>query len=180
VERLRTWAGPERLAWNCIECTHISNVAKKATPEQVRSEVWMALIHGSRGLIYFVHQFKPTFREAALLDDPEMLAGVTTINRRIRELAPVLNSPTVSDAATITSSDSNVPIASMMKRHNGAIYLFTVNMRDRPARSTFAMRDLPAKSAVEVLDESRKITANHGEWSDDFIGYAVHLYRIQP
>ena len=54
----------------------------------------MALIHGSRGLIYFVHQFKPKFNEHALLDDPEMLAAVTAINRQIRDLAPVLNSPT--------------------------------------------------------------------------------------
>ena len=180
VERLRTWAGPERLAWNCIECTHISNVARKATPDQVRSEVWLALIHGSRGLIYFVHQFKPVFREAALLDDPEMLAGVTAINHRIHELAPVLNSPNISNGATVTSSDAGAPIASMMKRRNGAIYLFTVNTRNRPARGTFAIRELPEKSVVEVLDESRKITADHGAWSDDFSGYAVHLYRIQP
>ena len=53
----------------------------------------MSLVHGSRGLIYFVHQFKPKFNEHALLDDPEMLAAVTAINRQIRELAPVLNSP---------------------------------------------------------------------------------------
>ena len=53
----------------------------------------MALVHGSRGLIYFVHQFKPKFNEHALLDDPEMLAAVTAVNRQIRELAPVLNSP---------------------------------------------------------------------------------------
>jgi hypothetical protein len=180
VERLRNWAGPDRLAWNCIECTHISNVAKKATPEQVRSEVWMALIHGSRGLIYFVHQFKPTFREAALLDDPEMLAGVTAINRRIHELAPALNSQTITNAATVTSSVSDVPIASMMKRRNGVTYLFTVNMRNQPTRGTFAIRDLPAKSTIEVLDESRKVTASNGEWSDEFSGYAVHLYRIHP
>ncbi len=30
----------------------------------------MSLIFGSRGLIYFVHQFKPKFIEAALLADP--------------------------------------------------------------------------------------------------------------
>ena len=53
----------------------------------------MSLIQGTRGLIYFVHQFKPTFREAALLDDPEMLAAVTALNQQITGLAPVLNTP---------------------------------------------------------------------------------------
>ena len=43
----------------------------------MKAEVWMSLIHGSKGLIYFVHEWYPRFNEAALLDDPEMAAGVT-------------------------------------------------------------------------------------------------------
>ena len=54
-------------------------IGGEATPEQVRTEVWMALIHGAKGLVYFVHQFKPRFKEAALLDDPPMLAAVTAL-----------------------------------------------------------------------------------------------------
>ena len=94
VDRLVKWTEGRKVVWNCIECTRIHDPKAKATPAQVKSEVWMALIHGSRGLIYFVHQFAPKFNEHALLDDPEMLAAVTAINRQIRELAPVLNSPT--------------------------------------------------------------------------------------
>ena len=92
VERLREWTGGAKPVWSCIECTHIENAQLKPTPDQVRSEVWMALIRGARGLIYFVHQFKPTFQEAALLEDPEMLSAVTAINQQIHQLAPVLNS----------------------------------------------------------------------------------------
>ena len=95
VDRLVKWTGGSKRVWNCIECTHISNPNAKATPHQVKAEVWMALIHGSRGLIYFVHQFKPRFNEHALLDDPEMLTAVTAINRQIHDLAPVLNSPSL-------------------------------------------------------------------------------------
>jgi len=47
----------------------------------------MSIIHGSKGLIYFVHEWQPKFNESALLSDPEMLAAVTKINRRIAELA---------------------------------------------------------------------------------------------
>jgi hypothetical protein len=62
VERLGQWTRGEKIIWNCIEASRISNPQVKPTPDQVRAEVWMALIHGSRGLIYFVHQFKPTFK----------------------------------------------------------------------------------------------------------------------
>ena len=59
-------------------------------PQQVKAEVWMSLIHGSRGLIYFCHQFKPKFIEAGLLADAEMARAVGAINRQVHSLAPVL------------------------------------------------------------------------------------------
>jgi len=139
----------------------------------------MSLIHGSRGLIYFVHQFKPVFREPALLDDSEMLAAVTAINQRIHQLAPVLNSPSITNGVTVQASAQNVPIAWMMKRRGDATYIFAVNMRDRPTRGLFGIRDLPGRANAEVLDESRKVAVMDGEWTDEFSGYAVHLYRVE-
>jgi len=179
VERLRGWAGPGRSVWNCIECTHISNTETKATPQQVRAEVWMSLIHGSRGLIYFVHQFKPTFKEAALLDDPEMLAAVTEINRQIRGLAPVLNSASVVDGATLKSDPAEVSIAWMVKRRADTIYLFTVNMRNQPTRGSFTVRGLPENVRAEVLGESRHVSVRRGEFTDEFKPYEVHLYQAR-
>jgi hypothetical protein len=178
VQRLVEWTGGAKPVWNCIECTHIGNPAAKATPAQVRSMVWMSLIHGSRGLIYFVHQFEPVFKEAALLDDPEMLAAVTAINRQIHELAPVLNSPSLTDGVTVTSSNPAAPIAWMQKRHGDATYLFTVNMRNEATRGTFALSDLPANASVEVLRERRHNQIANGTFSDEFKPYEVHLYRI--
>jgi hypothetical protein len=180
VERLGRWTEGAKLVWNCIECTRISNTSTKPTPRQVRAEVWMALIHGSRGLIYFVHQFKPVFREAALLDDAEMLAAVTALNRQIHALAPVLNSPTVTNAVAVESSIQEAPIAVMAKRHDGATHLFAVNMRNQPTRATFRLRDFPPEVRAVVLDESRQIPVRQGVFADDFQGYEVHLYHLRP
>jgi hypothetical protein len=191
VERLVQWTRGEKTVWNCIECTRISNPQLKPTPEQVRAEVWMALIHGSRGLIYFVHQFKPTFREAALLDDPEMLAAVTGINRQIHQLAPVLNTPSVRDGVTVTTGTSPSPpsgakaaeIAWMLKRHGGKAYLFAVNMRNRPARGSFVLREssvgIGSPLSASVLEETRSVPVANFEWSDDFKPYEVHLYELR-
>jgi hypothetical protein len=74
VDRLVQWGGRERIVWNATECTHIDNPQAKVTPAQLRAEVWMSLVHGSRGIIYFVHEFKPRSNDHALLDDPPMLA----------------------------------------------------------------------------------------------------------
>ena len=177
VERLREWSRGEKVVWNCIECTRISNVERKATPEQVRSEVWMSLIHGSRGIIYFVHQFKPTFREAALLDDPEMLRAVTSINQQIQELAPVLRAPSMTNLVTVQSA-SDVPVAFMVKRYNNATYLFAVAMRNQATRGTFKFASGIESAKVEVLGEARTLRITDRQFADDFQPYGVHLYRV--
>ncbi len=92
VRRLVGWTGGRQRVWNCLECTDI-NGEGKATPDQVKAQAWSAIISGSRGLIYFVHQFKPSFDEHALLDDPTMLAAVTKLNAQIQRYARRLDDP---------------------------------------------------------------------------------------
>ncbi len=178
VSRLMKWTGGDKIVWNCIECTRISS-EKKATPHQVRAEVWMSLIHGSMGLIWFVHEWNPKFNEYALLDDPEMLAAVTAINNQIHELAPVLNSPTIEDGATVESSAEDVPIAIMTKRHGGATYVFAVGMRNGATKGNFQVSNVPEGATAEVIGEGRSISVEDGRFQDDFAAYDVHLYRIQ-
>lgn len=175
VDRLVNWTGGNKIIWNCIECTNISGEGK-ASPEQVKAEVWMALIHGSTGLIYFVHQFQPTFCEWALLEDPEMLAAVTAINQQIRELAPVLNSPTIEGAVSVDFATPNVPVDAMVKHHEGATYVFAVSMRNEATTARFAVGD--AGKVAEVIGEGRTIEVVDGAFEDAFTPYAVHLYRV--
>ena len=177
VDRLRRWTDGRKDVWCCIETTRIDNPDRKPTPDQVRSEVWMALIHGARGLIYFAHQFKPTFIEAGLLADEEMARAVAAINRQIQELAPALNSADVTGGATVTPARKDVPIDFAVKRLGGRTHLFAVAMRDGETAAVFRLPD-SAGTRVEVLGEGRTIQAVDGRWEDRFKGYQVHLYRI--
>ncbi len=178
VERLIGWAQGKKRVWNCIECTHINNRKTKPTPQQVRCEVWMSLVHGSTGLIYFVHEWQPKFNEAALLSDPNMLAAVTTINKRIQQLAPVLNSPTITGRVTIGVKNEKVPIATMVKRDDKHLYIFAVAMRGEPTSAQFTVSALPDARSVSVLDENRTLKAQAGVFADDFAPWDVHLYQI--
>jgi len=180
VERLVQWSGGRKIVWNVIECTHIDNPDRKATTRQVRSEAWMSLIHGSRGLIFFVHQFKPVFREAALFDDPEMLAAVSALNRQISDLAPVLNSPSVSGSATVVCANPAVPVATMLKRNDGTTYLFAVAMRDGATTASFTIKGSAGAGTVEVLGENRSLDARNGAFTDRFDSWDAHLYRLRP
>ena len=178
VERLIKWTGGRKIVWNTIECTNIGG-AGKATPKQVKAEFWTSLVHGSQGILYFVHQMGPKFNEHALLDDPEMLAAVTAINKQVRELAPELNSPTVKDAVKVESSNKDVPVATLVKKRGGATYVFAVAMKPGAAEATFTLAGLPAGAQVEVLGEDRKIAPAGGKFLDHFSDWDVHLYRIK-
>jgi hypothetical protein len=178
VTRLRNWAGAGRPVWNCIECTHISNPNAKATPQQVKAVVWMSLVRGSRGIIYFCHQFKPTSIEAGLLADAEMLAAVTAINQQIHILAPVLNSPTITGGVTIESSTEDVPVEAIVKQSNGDTYVFAVGMRDGTTTASFELATLTPKARVQVLGEDRSLEIESGKFRDTFQPWDVHLYRI--
>jgi hypothetical protein len=189
VERLRGWAGSERIGWTCIECTRISNTKTKPTPLQVKAEVWMSIIHGSRGIIYFCHQFQPRFIEAGLLADDEMARAVGAINREIHDLAEVINSPSLPQAATVTVSPAEVSaemarllggqgIAVAVKKHRGATYLFAVRMEGGPAKGMFQVTGMPGSATVRVIGEDRTIPARDGRFEDDFGGHAVHLYQV--
>ena len=138
----------------------------------------MSLIRGSRGLIYFVHQFKPSFQEAALLKDPEMLAAITAINAEIQELAPVLNSTPLADAVECESSPKDTQIAFVAKQHRGMLHVFAVNLRNARAEATFRLRKGSETAETEVIGEKRTVPIRNHTFSDSFAPYEVHLYRM--
>jgi hypothetical protein len=179
VDRLRQWSNDEKIVWNCIECSRISNTSVKPTPQQIRSEVWMSLIKGSRGIIYFVHQFEPNFIEASLLDDPELLEAVTHLNRQITELAPVLNSPSLLNAVAIESDLEKPPLDVMCKRYGNSLYVFVANVR--PEKSVAKLRLLNPSSAstqAREIENGSEVMIRDSIINLEIAGYGIVLYRI--
>jgi len=178
VKRLREWTGKQKPVWTWLETTNIEGNGQYAlTPAHVKAEVWMALVHGARGIGYFSHQFAP-FSETGLLDDAEMAAGVKAINAQVAELAPVLNTQTVSNGVTTTTSEASAPVAAMVKRAGGETYVFAVGMRPENTTATFTLRGFAGQATVEVMGESRTALAQDGVFEDGFAGHAVHLYKV--
>lgn len=179
VERLKKWSNNEKIVWNCIECSRISNPSVEPTPHQIRSEVWMSLIKGSRGIIYFVHQFEPTFKEASLLDDQELLPVVTALNKQIIELAPVLNSPNIVDVVAVDSTSTPNPMEVMCKQYQDALYVFVANIGSEktaatlrlvhPIAATARAREIDTGKTIEIVDSKIKV---------EFPAYGIGLYRI--
>lgn len=134
----------------------------------------MAIISGAQGIVYFVHEFSPVFREDAVFRYPDIVTEVTKQNRLIRSLAKVLNSPDVDGAINVHSI---VPIATLTKQSNNLLYLFTVSLANAPSQARFTLHGYNATKA-SVLGESRELAISGGAFEDKLEGYGMHIYVV--
>jgi len=176
--RLREWSHGNRMTWCMIEASRIGSLHFKPTAEQIRAEAWMAIIHGARGIVYFLHQFQPKYHPSPILEDPELFDGVAKVNEEIHSLASVINSPPADAHPLVESSDEDVPIATMLRRRGGDIYLFAVAMRNARTTATFIVPGVDGGDDVEVLGEDRSLEIAGDAFTDEFKGYQAHLYKI--
>jgi hypothetical protein len=181
VDNLKTWiaaSGTGKIIWNFVEGAPIFSGATP-TAAQVRAEVWMSLIHGSQGIIYFVHQFSASgslVREDGIFNSPSLVSAVTAINAEVTTLAPVLNSPSIANAVSV-SSPATTPISTMVKQANGSTYVFAVAMLNNAGTAAFTLTNI-ANGSIQVLGENRQLSISGGVFQDAFAGYGVHLYQI--
>jgi len=155
--------------------------ARAVSAEELRSEVWMALIGGARGIVYFTHRFVPGFSEHA--PDAARQAEIRAINEQIARLAPALLAPEVRAPAVSMTLSGGLAGRCRATRAADGIYLFAQNidMQRRGGRAAFAVPGLARGDRIRVVDEPRDLAADaDGRFSDDFGPLAVHIYRIEP
>jgi hypothetical protein len=177
VDNLIKWSGGGKPVIADIEASNFDNTARPS-PAQIKSEVWMAIVHGAAGTQYFCHRFTPTFSETDCLDDAPTAAAMKSINAELTTLAPVLNTPPIGNGVTVKSSAAAIPVDVLLKRQGGATYLFATEMRAGTTTATFTLARLPATASAEVLGESRTLPVTNGVLTDAFASYGVHLYKL--
>ena len=178
LDKLKEYNGPDKPRANCIG-TNFTGDKKAPTPENTKTEIWISIIHGSKGIIYFCHNFKPKFQEAALLEDPKQRESVKKINEQITALAPVINSLDY-DGAAVTSSDEKFPIDILVKRYKDETYIFAAVMKmGDPVTGAFQVKGVSAAGKVEVIGEGRTLEMDaKGQFKDEFKKWETHNYRI--
>ncbi|HXU06449.1 MAG TPA: hypothetical protein VN903_36085 [Polyangia bacterium] len=179
VDRLRSWSNRGQAVWTDFETTTINaGTSSGPTPAQVRSEVWLALIHGANGVTYFVHTWEPTFREDGIFANTTMVSAVKTLNQQVKSLAPVLNSANVPNVVSVASSTSAAPVDLMTKAQGQVLYVFAAIARSGTATGTFTIAGMTGAATATVVGESRTVDVVAGKWSDDFAANGAHIYEI--
>ncbi|WP_204012994.1 hypothetical protein [Sphaerimonospora thailandensis] len=156
-----------------------TNGKRLIEPQEAAGAVMNSLIHEARGIVYFNHSFGgPCPTQHLLREDcyAEMRSAVTEVNRRIAQLAPVLN--TQSYRHTFAPG-----LDTMLKLHNGSCYVFSMVKRGAATgRHTLALPpELASAKEVEVLFENRKLPVRNGRVTDAFDAESTyHIYKITP
>jgi len=179
MDRLAKWTGGEKPLWFILEVNRFSQESqadsRAPTPDEVRTQMWMAIVHGARGLTLFCHSWyqKATWGRI----DPEMREALTKATGEIHSLAAVINSPTLADVVKVEPSmGSRVDV--LVKKHDGHLYVFAVNMYHKPEKAAFTLKGV-GDGTAEVLFEDRALDVKAGAFTDEFAPYAVHRYRIK-
>jgi hypothetical protein len=183
VDRLFQYGPQQQMVWNFIETGNVTGIVpdRRPTPEQIRAEVWMSIIHGSRGIVYFIHgktSFSD-FDDRALLrpENAAYLSAVTNVDAELHDLARVIHAP-ASAVASVEDVVGTSPVDFSARSATGVVHVFAVGMRDAVTRKRFAI-STPTDGTVEVLGEARTLPMSAGRFEDEFDGYQAHLYRIE-
>jgi hypothetical protein len=146
------------------------------TPAQLRVEIWDAVIHGVKGIVYFPDQFNPfNFDGTPISVSVEMAKN----DALLAQIAPALVN--TSNAPKMTASvDAPLEVA-WRTTPDGTAYVLVLNLSpDHQDGATIRLTGFPV-GAGNVLNQDNKslnITANG--FTDDFSPHDLHIYMISP
>lgn len=152
------------------------------TPDQLRGAVMSHIIHGARGINYFLHDRESVkngplvtnvLRQAQWGNDKYRpnVEAMRAVNGQIQALARVLNTQS-------TEWDAGPGVDTLLKVYGGHAYLFA--MADAGGAGTRTIQ-VPGGLAgrVTVLDEGRELSIANGRFSDEFgTNASYHIYKI--
>lgn len=139
--------------------------ARAPTGPEEECMVYLSMIHGVRGLMYW--NFKPY--------TGELWSTLRSLNKEVRMLTQVLSS---TNAAPTVSANSP-SIQRLSKSYEGKWYVIAVNESPSPVTAELTIEGAGTGPAY-ALFENRSVNVVNGKITDSFAGYQRHVYSNAP
>ena len=185
LRRLDAMDGTRVPIWNVVEASwpfeNQAN-ARAIQPAELRAAVWHSLIAGARGILWFQHSFggRCAGDHHVIRSNCEgTRPAVTAVNAQVKQLAPVLNAPTVTSGHSVTDTMEG-RARHMVKWQGGHFYIF-IGADRSGGQATFSMPCLGNATAINLGEPTGNlvIPITNGQLTDQFADRnAVHIYRI--
>jgi MYXO-CTERM domain-containing protein len=144
-------------------------------PEEIRNEVWQALVHGATAIGYFTHSWEcPGYSQFCLSTAQE--TELTRTNGQVTKLTGPLLAAAHTGGVTI-AAEAGTSVSAMARDFGGKAYVFVVNTARTTTEVTITVPGVSGATA-QVYDESRAIPLLNGKITDSFGPLGVHIYVL--
>jgi hypothetical protein len=175
IDLIRSWTDKPVFAF--IETSYqefVPESTRGPTKDEVRAEIWVAIVHGVRGYIFFPQ----VVGKDATGDGtpPDVAAELTIQNATVTQLAPVLQG-----AINPTTLGASVPapLQAGWRDAPSGKYFFVVNTKQPTlTNAAITLTGVDTATSASVFNESRTVTLANGKLTDTFGAFAVHIYVV--
>jgi hypothetical protein len=179
VDELREWSNnkpqlaflessAQRLSWTPKE-------TRGVTADELRAEIWHAVIHGVKGVVYFPQQIGEGFKYDAT--PPGVAMEMSRQNRRLNEMGAVL-AGAMNPGPYALKVDEPLE-AGWRVTADGRLHVIALNFSDKPVGARrIRIEGGPVVPRAKVTWESREVGLSGGAITEGFAPYEVKVYDI--
>lgn len=160
----------QQLAW-------LPKNSRGPTPDEVRAEIWDAVIHGAKGIIYFPQQFNPFKYDAT---PSSVSIEVAKQGRVLNKLGAVLVlGPPAGKGMKVSVT---LPLeAAWRVGADGTAYAIVLNLSpENLKQQAIELTGFPSGAARVVNEDDKALTIAGGTFMDDFSPFGAAVYAIPP
>jgi hypothetical protein len=139
---------------------------------ELRAEIWHAVIHGVRGIVYFPQQIGEGFKYDAT--PPRVALEMSLQNKRLAELGEAL---AAEQNPAAWSAKAEAPLEIGWRVSGGKLYVIALNFSDAPVRGIVTIAAGQAGDA-QAIWEARPAQIEAGRINEAFEPYQVKVYRM--
>ncbi|HJN93417.1 MAG TPA: hypothetical protein QGF05_11945, partial [Dehalococcoidia bacterium] len=142
---------------------------REPTAKEQRVMTYLSLIHGARGIQYFIRSPRASFPKS-----PVMWAECGALAMETAEVTPALTS--AEPAPKVASSVPAVHAAAFLDR--GIVTILATNTENRPLVPRFTLDGIDFTGEAEVLFEDRKVAVTGGVIEEPIDAFGSRAYAI--
>ena len=178
IDKIREWTDKPQLCF--IETSfqrYVPDSTRGPTKDEVRAQIWVGIIHGVRGFIYFP-AVVPYDGVGATSDGTpaDVAAELIVQNKLVTQLAPVLQGDINPSSLGATVA---APLQAGWRDAPTGRYFFVVNTKGSTlTNASVTFTGAGAATSATVLNESRSLPLSNGKLTDTFGPFAVHVYVV--
>lgn len=166
-----------RLAF--IETGVVSPGRPAVTPAIMRGEIWEAVIHGARGIVYYTYNTNGPGTKPITVNNttPDIRAMMQSQNWILSHLPVGLLQGLVNPPSMAVSVPG--PLDAGWRANSKGRYVIVLNTSGDWVRKTMRLQGMGHSRWLSVFAERRSSFVNHaGYLTDTFAPYAAHIYYI--